>query len=116
MSSEGPVLIDWTNAATGPSACDTATTWLVLACLDPPGARARVRLDPVRRPLLRSFLEGVDRTAAAAAMPEVAARRLTDRGTTDPERTRIRALVAAVGTDGDHGRCCPSAIPAAPSA
>lgn len=36
LSVTGPVLIDWTNTAFGPSAHDVAQTWLVLACFDHP--------------------------------------------------------------------------------
>jgi Ser/Thr protein kinase RdoA (MazF antagonist) len=96
LSDRGPVIVDWTDAGSGPSAHDTATTWLVLACLDAqdPGERAGVAA--VRRPLLDAFLDGVDRAAAAAAMPAVATRRLADGATTDVERTRIRALLAVL--------------------
>ena len=96
LSDRGPVLVDWTDAGSGPSSYDTATTWLVLACMDAPGRAAHARFAAVRRPLLEAFLDGVDRTAAAAAMPAAAARRLADAATTDVERSRIRRLVAGV--------------------
>ena len=95
LPATGPVLIDWTDAGSGPSAHDTATTWLVLACFDPDRPDARARLEPLRRPLLAAFLDGIDRAAAVDAMPAVAARRLADRATSEGERTRIRALLAA---------------------
>ena len=96
LGDAGPVLVDWTDAGTGPGEHDTATTWLVLTCLDPEEPGARAALEPLRRPLLAAFLDGIDRAAAAAAVPAVAARRLADRATTEEERARIRAFVASV--------------------
>ena len=96
LSDSGPVLIDWTNAASGPAAHDTATTWLVLACMEPPDPEVGIRLAAARPSLLDGFLSGIDRSAAAAAMPQVAAGRMADPGTTDPERARIEAFTADI--------------------
>lgn len=109
LTDTGPVLIDWTNAGSGPSAHDTATTWLVLACLDPAGADVRTRLADLRRPLLDAFLAGIDRAAAEAVMPRVALARIADPATTDSERARITAF--AVGLR----RGDPGAVRAAPA-
>jgi aminoglycoside phosphotransferase (APT) family kinase protein len=98
LSSAGPVLIDWTNAATGHPACDTATTWLVLACLSHPDPVVDARIDGLRRPLLDAFLPAIDRAAAARTVPYVAADRIADPATTDAERARIEAFVAEVGS------------------
>jgi aminoglycoside phosphotransferase (APT) family kinase protein len=92
LSATGPVLIDWTNAASGPSAYDTATTWLVLACLEPPDPEVGMQLAALRPSVLDGFLSGIDRSAAVAAMPQVAAGRIADPGTTDAERARIEAF------------------------
>jgi aminoglycoside phosphotransferase (APT) family kinase protein len=96
LADAGPVLIDWTNAAAGPSAHDTATTWLVLACFELPDPEAGARLTAARRALLDGYLSAIDRSAAAAAVPRVAASRIADPGTTDSERTRIAAFVDEV--------------------
>ncbi len=93
LAGAGPVLIDWTNAASGPSGLDTATTWLLLACFELPDPESNARLAAARRQLLDGFLSGIDRSGAAAVLPQVAADRLADRGTTDSERDRIRAFV-----------------------
>jgi aminoglycoside phosphotransferase (APT) family kinase protein len=93
LTGHGPVLIDWTNAASGPSAHDTATTWLVLACLEHSDPQVGSRLAAVRPSILDGFLSGIDRSAAAAAMPQVAAGRIADPATTDSERARIGMLV-----------------------
>ena len=96
LADAGPVLIDWTNAASGPSAHDTATTWLVLACFEHPAPEVEIRLAAVRRQLVGGFLSGIDRSAAAAAMPQVVAGRLADPATTDRERDRIAALLGEI--------------------
>ena len=92
LAARGPVLVDWTNAGWGPGPHDVATTWLVLACFDPHLPPTAGSWDVVRRPLLEAFLAATDAAAAAAAVPDVAARRLADPGTTPPERALIRAL------------------------
>jgi aminoglycoside phosphotransferase (APT) family kinase protein len=96
ISAAGPVLIDWTNAASGSSAYDTATTWLILACLDHSDHEVGARLDDLRQPLLAAFLAAVDRSAAAAIMGRVAADRIADPATSAAERARIAAFAAAV--------------------
>ena len=96
LAGAGPVLIDWTNAASGPSGYDTATTWLVLACFDHPDPDVGARLAGLRRPLLDAFLSGIDRSAAAAALPCVVAHRTADPATTDVERARIEAFAGDV--------------------
>ena len=62
--------------------------------LEPPNtAGVGLRLAAVRQPLMDGFLSGVDRPAAAAAMPRVAAGRLADPATTDCEKARIEAFI-----------------------
>jgi Ser/Thr protein kinase RdoA (MazF antagonist) len=100
LSPAGPVLIDWTNAASGPSAYDTATTWLVLACFDHPDPDVAARLAGLRAPLLTAFLGAIDSAAAAALLPRVAAVRAADPGTSDAERARITAFVTEVARHG----------------
>lgn len=94
MSPDGPVLIDWTNFRIGPRALDVALTWLVLESFDPDDDALRVQLAPLRRELLRSFLEAVDVPAAAAALPDAAVIRRADPATTAAERFRIDHLVS----------------------
>ena len=42
LTAQGPVVIDWPNAARGPAAADVAHTWVVMACSLPPD-------DPLKR-------------------------------------------------------------------
>ena len=99
----GPVLVDWTNAGAGPAAQDVAVTWLVLACFEPHRSSGGAGWDVVRRRLLDAFLADVDRTAAAAAVPAVAARRLSDRSTSTKERALITEFARRI-SDGEEWR------------
>ena len=96
LSPEGPVLIDGSNAATGPSSYDTATTSLVLACFSHPDPAVESRLGRLHRPLTEAFLAGVDRAAAAGLMEVVTAHRLVDPATSALERIRIRRFGRAL--------------------
>ena len=92
LSGSGPVLVDWTNAASGPRALDVATTWVILRCLgdtDPAGPP----LDVVRVDLLAAFLRAVDRRVAEAALDAAAAARLADPGTSAAERLVVRGFL-----------------------
>jgi aminoglycoside phosphotransferase (APT) family kinase protein len=94
MSPAGPVVIDWSNASRGDPADDVALTWAILATSVVPGPlpfRAIARAG--RRILLDAFLSNVDRAAARARLPAVAARRLqTDPHLLDPERRALARL------------------------
>jgi aminoglycoside phosphotransferase (APT) family kinase protein len=96
LSADGPVLIDWSNAATGPSSYDTATTWLVLACFAHRDTEVDARLARVRTPLIEALLAGIDRTAACESMALVATHRIGDPATSAGERARIRAFAAGL--------------------
>jgi tRNA A-37 threonylcarbamoyl transferase component Bud32 len=96
LSPDGPMVIDWTNAALGPASADDADTWLLLAAFEPDvPRRQRALVAAVRRRLLNAYLDAIDIDAARAALPTVAARRLADRNVNTAEAARIRRLAAA---------------------
>ncbi len=101
MSADGPVLIDWTNHRIGPRALDVALTWLVLDCFDPDDDALRIQLASLRVEFLRSFLEAVDASAAAAALPEAAVIRRADPATTSEEHSRIDRLLSVMSAKPD---------------
>lgn len=103
LSPTGPVLIDWTNAAFGPSAYDVAQTWLVLACFNHPDPVIDERLAGQRAPMLRAFLALVDRSAASSALPAAAGARLRDTNTSGVERAQIRQLLASSASEPKGG-------------
>jgi len=79
LTSEGPLVIDWTNAAKGPPGADLAVMWLLTAAAEAPGSVwERAALATFRRVFLRMFLARIDRDAAVDALPAVLARRRHD--------------------------------------
>jgi Ser/Thr protein kinase RdoA (MazF antagonist) len=92
LSGAGPVLVDWTNAASGPRSLDVATTWVILSCLGTTD-QATSALGDRRADLLTGFLDDVDRLAAEAALPTAAAARLADPATSAAERRLLRSLL-----------------------
>jgi aminoglycoside phosphotransferase (APT) family kinase protein len=101
LSPDGPVLIDWTNAARGAPGADLALTWIILAVFesDDRGLMAVV-IAALRRVFLRRFLAAVDQGAAAAALPAVADYRMQDRNIRPTEAAALRELVAKVAAKG----------------
>lgn len=93
LSADGPVVVDWTNAASGPAGADSALVWLL--------ARVAIEVRPaevagrseVLEPFLAAFLEEVDLTAARATLPELVALRLRDPNMSEEEKAVIRRLV-----------------------
>lgn len=91
MSTEGAVLIDWTNSRWAERSLDVAITWIVLACFSPADPALEPAVTAGRGPLLRGFLAAVDQ-AAAAALPEAARIRHDDPATSPEEHDRIDQL------------------------
>jgi aminoglycoside phosphotransferase (APT) family kinase protein len=97
LSADGPVLIDWSNARAGPPAADLAMTWILLATGTVGGPwPVRAATAVFRRRMVASFLAGVDRSGAAATLPEVARWRLADPNVTAAEAAQVRSLTRRV--------------------
>ena len=95
MTKEGPVVIDWANAARGAPAYDVADTWVLFAAADVPGNSLERSLAAVaRRIFLRNFLGDLDADAARAVTPAAVEHRLVDRNMTEAEKERMRRLSA----------------------
>lgn len=88
MAEEGPVVIDWTNAADGPPEVDVAMTWVILAPL--------LQVFPPVAELLEAFLDAAGRPEAGRGLGAAVRRRLADPNLTDEERTAVRELLARV--------------------
>jgi serine/threonine protein kinase len=95
-SPEGPVVIDWENAGTGPRDGEVASTWLVLSIGDPDDVPAPVcaLVSTIRRSLISSFMAGVDRPSPATIV-RVCELRLDDPNLSAAEKDRIREIGAA---------------------
>jgi aminoglycoside phosphotransferase (APT) family kinase protein len=97
LTAHGPFVIDWPNAARGPSEGDIAHTWIVLACSTPTtGAYRRAISDFGRRLFLRAFLRHFDRDAIARQIAAAGAYRLANRSLPDSELDAIRRIVDQV--------------------
>jgi len=95
LTAEGPVVIDWANAARGPPLADVAHTWLVLACSMPPeGAVKQVVSRAGRRLFGALFLRHYSRPELVAQLRAVGAYRLARTQLPATELERIRRLVA----------------------
>ena len=77
--SNGPVLIDWTNAARGRAETDLAQTWLILAAADNPdgGVVARVS-SPLQRLFARLVIREFDRAGIVPYLRPAAESRRRD--------------------------------------
>jgi serine/threonine protein kinase len=65
LTDDGPVVIDWSNTASGPPGADLAVSWLLMGAGDPGGSPIdRVVVAAGRGIFLRCFLAGSDRPAA----------------------------------------------------
>jgi aminoglycoside phosphotransferase (APT) family kinase protein len=65
VTDDGPVVIDWTNAAAGTAASDVALTWLLMSCAEIPGPRWKAALlGAFRQLLVRMFIRRAGRDAA----------------------------------------------------
>lgn len=61
LSPNGPVVIDWSNAARGAGPADVALTWLVTMAAEIPGGGVQAAVGRVfRRMFARSFLDHFD--------------------------------------------------------
>jgi aminoglycoside phosphotransferase (APT) family kinase protein len=95
LTTDGPVLFDWTNAVLGPPAADVAYAWVIGATsnLDGPWW-IRVLGERLRRRFVDRFVDGCGRAAAIELLPVMGAHRLADRNTFPEEAVRVRQLVA----------------------
>jgi aminoglycoside phosphotransferase (APT) family kinase protein len=90
LSAAGPVVIDWTNATSGPAALDVAMTWVIIGPFVAGGDARGIAL-------LDQFLRLAGRDGARRELPEAAARRLADPNLAEHELAAVRRLLAAEG-------------------
>ncbi|MQM24866.1 phosphotransferase [Glycomyces albidus] len=65
ITGDGPVVIDWTNAAAGDHAVDRAVSWVILAEIDPEPLGPQA---DALEPLLDALREGLSEIALATAL------------------------------------------------
>lgn len=90
LSPDGPVVIDWTNAARGSGDAAVAYNWLIIATsLAPVGRLEQVLVAAARSLFARAFRSCFDLDAVRAWIPFAAEHRIADRNVLDVERVRI---------------------------
>jgi aminoglycoside phosphotransferase (APT) family kinase protein len=83
LSPSGPVVIDWTNAGSGPPELDVALTWVIVTTSGGRGGRV----------FGRAFRSAAGAAAIADALADAVAIRSADPNVTDGERAAVRALL-----------------------
>ncbi len=95
LTTSGPMVIDWPNAARGNGLADVAYTWVLLTTSRLEGSVLDQLVAAVgRRLFAAAFLARFDRRAVFGYLPVVVAARLVDRNVHDDERVRLRRLLA----------------------
>ena len=97
LTADGPMVIDWSNAAVGVSGLDAANTWLTLAAGQPDGSAVmRAFVAAGRRFFVWRFLAATDQTAAVAQLHAALDLRLRDTNLSTAERSTMQSLVDRV--------------------
>lgn len=101
LATDGPVVIDWTNARRGPGPADVALTWIILAAMEADGSAVMSALVSMfRRRFVARFLASAGREDARRVLAAVAGYRTGDRNTRPTERGAIERLVASEAAGG----------------
>ncbi len=96
---DGPVVIDWSNAGRGDPAVDVALAWVLMAAGSVPTGRVVAAVvGPVRRALVRGFLDAVDVPAARAVLRPAVEWKLLDPHMSAAERRAMQELAEREGT------------------
>jgi aminoglycoside phosphotransferase (APT) family kinase protein len=92
MTADGPVVIDWTNAARGPAEVDVADAWLVVSVGSVPGGRLQAAVVGAAQGTFARLFRRAAGLHPGPALVVAAQRRLADRNLDDRERQRVRRL------------------------
>lgn len=97
LTGDGPLIIDWERAGTGPAAADTAMTWAIVGFSELPGRRAEaavMRLFQAR--FTRCFIRAAGTAPGERDWRPAAVRlRLADRNLLPSEAARLKAWETA---------------------
>jgi aminoglycoside phosphotransferase (APT) family kinase protein len=98
LSPDGPVVIDWTNACSGPPGTDIARAWALMASAEGAvGFPLSIVLGSARKWLVRSFVDRAGREEARAGLRYGVELTLLDPNISEVEKDRMRALAEAEG-------------------
>jgi aminoglycoside phosphotransferase (APT) family kinase protein len=96
LTSKGPVVIDWPNAARGDGNTDIAVTWVLVVAGSVPAGRVKTAMMAWGRGMLaRSILKPFDLTAVRAHLHDVVRWKVTDPHMSEAEQATMWALVQA---------------------
>lgn len=97
MTSRGPVVIDWANAANGPGEADVALMYVIgkTSTIDGPGIRPAI-LRTLRDRFLDTFVAAAAEPGFAAVLPAVTEWRKRDANVTATEQAELDRLLARV--------------------
>jgi aminoglycoside phosphotransferase (APT) family kinase protein len=94
LSNEGPVVVDWTNAARGNPLVDVAVTWVLLASGEVVGDPVEAMMVNVgRETFLRAFLKPFPKTELDSLLGEVVEWKSRDPHMSASEVQRMHALL-----------------------
>jgi aminoglycoside phosphotransferase (APT) family kinase protein len=94
LSSDGPVVLDWTRASRGDPAVDTAATWVLLASGEVNTGRLEALIVNVgRRALLNAYLKPFSNTGVESVLRDVVEWKSQDPNMTASEVSRMRGLL-----------------------
>jgi aminoglycoside phosphotransferase (APT) family kinase protein len=95
LSSDGPVVIDWSSAGRGPAGADVADAWLVLAGAQPPARRLMTALIAVLRSrFLAEFLRHAGRAEATVHLEAAFRSRTLDPHLAEAEIAAMERVVS----------------------
>jgi Phosphotransferase enzyme family len=98
LGSDGPMVIDWSNALGGEPSIDAALTWVLLASGESPTGRMLSAVAGLgRRVLLRSFLQSFSLEDLRAVIGEVVDWKCGDANMSADEVARMQRLKTANG-------------------
>lgn len=98
VTANGPVVIDWPNAAKGEGSSDVALTWVLMAAGGIPAGRIKAAvLGRGRALLVGSFLGPFDLVTVRAHLAEVVEWKVQDPNMTAVERQGMRRLATEFG-------------------
>ncbi len=88
MGSDGPIVIDWTNASRGPLGFDAAVSHVLMSTFEADSLRTRI----AQQVLVRAFARSSGREAIRRWTPAACDHRLADANVTTGERSAIQRL------------------------
>jgi aminoglycoside phosphotransferase (APT) family kinase protein len=94
LSSDGPVVVDWTRASRGDPAVDVAATWVLLASGEINDSRLEALIVSVgRKALLNAYLKVFSDSGVASVLSDVVEWKSQDSNMSASEISRMRGLL-----------------------